>query len=81
MRGLKLTFGEIHHVEHVGSEAETIAELLDAQGNSDNSHIGRLEDGKVDKSDTRQRHAGGHEPQRFSQTHLRCDNAADDAAT
>ena len=66
--GLKLTFGEVHHVEHVGGEAKAVAELLDAKGDGDDGHVAGLCDGEVDKGEAGQRHAGGHEPQRALQS-------------
>ena len=32
VRGFEFTFGEVHHIEHVGCETEAVAELLNGNG-------------------------------------------------
>ena len=46
---LEFAFREIHHVKHIGSEAEAITELFDTNRNTDNDRIRRLSDGKINE--------------------------------
>ncbi len=71
VRRLELALAEVHHVQHVSRETEAVAKLLNAQGDSDNHDVSGLGNSQIDKRQARQRHARGHHPQRFFQTHTR----------
>ena len=71
MRRLELALAEVHHVQHIGSEAKTVAELLNTQGNGDDHNVSGLCDSQIDERQARQRHTCRHHPQRFLEAHTR----------
>ena len=62
VRRLELALAEVHHIQHVGREAETVTKLLDAQGDGDNDDVRGLCDSQIDKRQARQRHTCRHHP-------------------
>ena len=80
MGRLELTLGEVHHVEHIGREAETITELLNGNGRGDSHDIGRQPDAQVHETEAGERHTSSHPPHGFLQTYSRGKNTAKDTA-
>ena len=70
----------MHHIEHVGGEAEAIAKLLYGDTCADDHEVVGQADAQIDKRGAGQRHAGRHGPQGFLESPPRGCDAADDAA-
>ena len=80
MRRLELSFGEVHHIKHIGRESESVAELLDGNGRGDGKQIIGLADGEIDEGQTGECHASRHPPNGFLQSDTRCKQSAQDTA-
>ena len=77
---LEGAFREVHHIEHIGCEAETIAKLLDGDGCAYIPEIFGLDLSEIAEGEAGESHACGHHPQRFAEAHLGGVDAPEDAA-
>ncbi len=80
VRGLELAFGEVHHVEHIGGEAEAIAELVEGNGGGDEPQAGGLRDGEVDECQAGQGQGACHQTDGTFQSDAGGIQSAQDAA-
>lgn len=80
MARLMFTPAEIDHEKHIGTEAETITEVLDKHCRSDSEDTRRKPVGQIDIGDVGQRDGSRHRPQPAAQTVAADHHSADDAA-
>ena len=77
---LERSVGELHHIEHVSGESETVAELVEDDAAAHDPQVGRLGDGHVQIDRARKCQAESHRPQGFLQPDPGGIDSADDAS-